>query len=229
LSLRSLVAACVLFVAAGFVPFLFWVYAVGGSVLLALIFVRQYLALRHQVSELRMEPRVLSIGRMRRTQRFLRQMNTRSERFLRLLPSSKVIACFVAVSLAALLVGAVIGATIVRIRNVGTIRAVGVEVYADEGLQDELIEISWGMLNPGENRNFDTWIKNTGNDAQKLVLWTEGWDPVAAQDSISLSWSYDDTWIQSGAAVPVTFTLSVDPNVTGVTNFSFDIVIKGVA
>jgi hypothetical protein len=229
LSLRSLVAACVLFVAAGFVPILFWVYAVGGSALLALIFVRQYLALRHQISDLRMEPRVLSVGRMRRAQRFLRQVNSRSERFLRLLPGSRVIVCFVTVSVVALLVGAVIGASIVRIRNVGTIRAVGVEVYADEGLTEVLIEISWGMLNPGESRNFDAWIKNTGNDAQKLVLWTEGWDPVAAQDSISLSWSYDDIWIQPGTAVPVTFTLSVDPNVTGVTNFSFDIVIKGVA
>jgi hypothetical protein len=218
-----------LFVAAGFVPILFWVYTVVGSALLALILVRQYLALRQQISELRMEPRVLSDGRMRRTQRFLRQMNSKSERFWRLLPGSKVIACFVAVSVAALLVGAVIGASIVRIRNVGTIRAVGVEVYADECLTEVLVEISWGMLNPGEIRNFDAWIKNTGNDAQKLVLWTEGWDPVAAQDSISLSWSYDDIWIQSGAAVLVTFTLSVDPNVTGVTNFCFGIVIKGVA
>jgi hypothetical protein len=216
----------VLFVAAVFEPFLFWVYAGVGSALLAAVFVHKYLALKRQVSQLQYEPRVLSVGRMRR---LVRQVNTKGSKFWRLLPSTKVIGCFVAVSVAALLVGAVIGASLVRIRNVGVIRAVGVEVYADEGLSTVLTEIAWGTLDPGETKTFDAWVKNTGNSPQKLVLWTENWVPTSAQDTISLTWDYDDGWIAAGASIPVVFTLSVDSNISGVTDFSFDIRIQGVA
>ena len=119
--------------------------------------------------------------------------------------------------------------SIVKVRNVGTIRAVGVEVYANESLEQILHEVSWGTLNPGEYKSVTAWIKNTGNDAQKLILWTEGWEPVEAQNSISLSWDYDNEWIDPGAAVAVAFTLSVDVEISGVESFCFDIWIKGVA
>jgi len=115
-----------------------------------------------------------------------------------------------------------------RIRNVGTIRTVGVEVYADEVLSTVLTEIGWGTLNPGEVRSVEAWVKNTGNDAQKLVMWTENWNPAAAFDSITLTWDYGDSWIAANASFPVVFTLSVEPNITDVTSFSFDIWVKGV-
>ena len=213
-------------VAAFFEPLLLWVYVGSGSILLAAIFVHRHLASRRQVSRLQYEPRFLGVGRMRR---LVRQVNLEREKFWRLLPSTKVIVCFMAVSAVALLVGAVIGASLVRIRNVGTIRAVGVEVYADAELTTVLHEISWGTLDPGESRSVDAWVKNTGNSPQKLVMWTEGWVPVAAQNSISLSWDYGDEWIQVGASVPVVFTLSVDPDIVDVVNFSFEVVVQGVS
>jgi hypothetical protein len=114
------------------------------------------------------------------------------------------------------------------IRNVGTIRVISVEIYGDEALTSVLNEITWGTLDPGEARNFNAWVKNTGNDAQKLVMWTENWNPTAAFDSITLTWNYDDSWIGANASIPVVFTLSVDANVTGVTSFSFDVWVKGV-
>lgn len=137
-----------------------------------------------------------------------------------------------AVFVCGLLFGAVSYAAVnylVQIRNVGRIRAIGVQVFADEALTTVLEEVNWGTLNPGENRSVNAWIKNTGNDAQKLILWTESWDPVTAQNSILLSWDYGNEWISPGASVPVTFTLSVDPIISDVDSFSFDIWIKGVA
>jgi len=114
------------------------------------------------------------------------------------------------------------------IRNVGTIRVIGVEVYADEALTSVLNEIAWGTLDPGEIRSVDAWIKNTGNDAQKLVLWTENWNPTAAFDSIALTWNYNGSWIPANDSVHIVFSLSVDADITSVTNFSFDIWVKGV-
>ena len=137
-----------------------------------------------------------------------------------------------AVFVCGLLLGAVAHSAVnnlVQIQNVGTIRSVGVEVYADEALSQILGEITWGTLDPGETRSASAWIKNTGNDAQKLVLWTENWNPTDAQNSISLSWDYVDAWIGAGDSIRVEFTLSVEPDISGVTGFSFDIWVKGVA
>lgn len=118
---------------------------------------------------------------------------------------------------------------LVSIQNVGTIRSIGVEVYADEALTQILNQITWGTMDPGETRKAIAWIKNTGNDAQKLVLWTENWNPTYAQNSISLSWNYTNVWINFGDSVSVEFLLFVDTEISGVSSFSFDIWIKGVA
>jgi hypothetical protein len=115
-----------------------------------------------------------------------------------------------------------------QIRNVGVIRAIGVDVYRDEALTEILDIIDWGVLDPGENRSVSAWVKNTGNDAQKLVMWTEAWNPMNASDWISLSWDYVGSWVSVNASVPVVFTLSIDLDIGGVTNFSFDIWVKGV-
>jgi len=115
-----------------------------------------------------------------------------------------------------------------QIRNIGAVRTIGVEVYVDEALTEVLTEIAWGTLDPGEVRSVDAWVKNTGNDAQKLVMWTENWNPKTAQDWMFLGWNYDSSWIAVNASVPVVFTFSVDPNITDVTSFSFDIWVKGV-
>ena len=117
---------------------------------------------------------------------------------------------------------------LVSIQNVGTIRSIGVEVYADEALTQILNQITWGTMDPGETRNTTAYIKNTGNDAQKLVLWNENWNPTDAQNSINLSWNYTNIWIDSGDSVSVEFMLSVNPEISGISSFSFDIWIKGV-
>ena len=118
--------------------------------------------------------------------------------------------------------------SIPKLYNYGKIRVIGVEVYADANLTQILERIDWGVLDPGENKSHSCWIKNIGNDAQKLVMWTETWSPVNASDWISLSWDYVGSWVAANASVPVVFTLHVDPNIDGVTNFSFDIWVKGV-
>jgi len=137
-----------------------------------------------------------------------------------------------AVFVVGLLSGAVTYAAVnylVQIRNVGRIRAIGVQVFVDEALTTVLDEVNWGTLSPGETRSVNAWIKNTGNDAQKLVMWTESWEPVAAQNSITLNWDYGNEWIPAGASIPVTFTLNVDSGIFDVDSFSFDIWVKGVA
>jgi len=115
-----------------------------------------------------------------------------------------------------------------KVHSYGKIRVIGVQVYADAGLTQILDHIDWGVLDPGENRSQPAWIKNIGNDAQKLVMWTEAWQPVNASDWIFLSWDYGWTWIPANASIPVVFTLSVDSNIENITSFRFEIWVKGV-
>jgi len=117
----------------------------------------------------------------------------------------------------------------VRIHNVGVIRVLGVEAYADEDLTIFLEKIDWGNVSPGENKPFPVWIKNVGSHAQKLVMWTEKWIPVNASDWITLDWNYNGTWIASNASIPLVFTLKVHPEISGITGFRFEIWVKAVA
>ena len=61
----------------------------------------------------------------------------------------------IAVFVCGLLLGVVAHSEVnnlVQIPNVGNIRSVGVEVYADEALSQILNEITWDTLDPGEAR-----------------------------------------------------------------------------
>jgi hypothetical protein len=111
--------------------------------------------------------------------------------------------------------------------NSGTIRTVGVEVYADEALTQPLTHIDWESVSPGETKASSAWVVNSGNDAITLQMLTENWSPTEASQWINLTWNYDGSSIPGGLSIPVTFSLSVDVDVTGLTDFSFDILIEG--
>jgi hypothetical protein len=100
-------------------------------------------------------------------------------------------------------------------------------VYSDSGCTTSLTSLSWGTLQPGGSQTRDCYIKNEGNTPLTLSLQTSGWNPAAAESYIHLNWNYNGAPIAAGAVVHVTFTLSVDSGITGVTNFSFDVTIVG--
>jgi len=115
-----------------------------------------------------------------------------------------------------------------RISNVGTIRVIGVSIFEDANLTIVLQEIDWGIIGPNETKTHEGWILNDGNDNQKLLMWSNAWNPSNASDWITLSWSYNDEILQPNATLRVEFSLFVDLNISGIENFSFDIWITGV-
>ena len=144
---------------------------------------------------------------------------------------SKARIILVTVFLSGILLGTIVYAAYEHfqpIRNVGTVRVIGVDLFADAELTSPLAEMPWGTLGPGESRTFNAWVQNTGNDAQKLIMWTENWNPTIAFDYISLTWDYADSWIPVNGSIPVVFTLTLDVDITGVTSLSFDVWVKGV-
>ncbi|MFQ5866030.1 MAG: hypothetical protein ACE5IW_12455 [bacterium] len=137
------------------------------------------------------------------------------------------VAIAIAVSFSAgFLVGAIMERSR-RINNQAAIKAVGVGVYQDPTLTVPLTEINWGILEPREEKNYTAYIENESNVPIMLVLTTDNWSPVNASNFIALTWDYDGKSVAVGGFVEAIFTLVVDPAISGIDVFSFDIVIVG--
>jgi len=102
-------------------------------------------------------------------------------------------------------------------------------VYSDAGTTSKLSSIDWGLLEPGDNKNLTSYIKNNDKSPLKLSLATENWNPSNALQYITLSWDYNGQSVNPGEVVKVTFTLVVSTNVSGIADFSFDIIIVGTS
>jgi hypothetical protein len=109
----------------------------------------------------------------------------------------------------------------------GAVKAIGVMVYSDVNVTNRLTSIDWGVVEPGEDKNVICYIRNEGNFAVTLSLLTENWSPSNASQYITLSWNYDGHSIGLGEIVEVTINLDVSDSVSGITDFSFDLVIVG--
>lgn len=113
--------------------------------------------------------------------------------------------------------------------STGTIQTIGVGVYTTSECSTPVTAIPWGTLEPGASQNFVCYIKNEGSSPTTLSLETDYWVPTVAASYLDLDWDYDNQPINSGASIPVTFTLTVDANIEGITTFSFDITIVGTS
>jgi len=111
------------------------------------------------------------------------------------------------------------------IQSSGSIKAIGVSVYWDAASTNEVTAIDWSTLEAGSSENKTVYIKNTGNAAATLFLDTDNWNPSTASQYITLTWDYGGQSISPGAVVEVVLTLTISPDISGITDFSLDIII----
>jgi hypothetical protein len=105
----------------------------------------------------------------------------------------------------------------------------GIGVYSDSQCSTPLSSMSWGTLEPGGSQNVVCYIKNEGSSSTTLSMYASNWYPesLATSNYLVLSWNYNGHSINPDDSVQVTFTLTVDASIEGITNFSFDITIVG--
>jgi hypothetical protein len=113
------------------------------------------------------------------------------------------------------------------VSNAGSVMTIGVGVYWDSGCTDRVASIDWGTLEPGSTKNVTCYIRNEGNSVSTLSMTTSNWRPSGASSYMRLTWDYGGEAINVDEVVQVTFTLSVDSGIEGITDFSFDITIVG--
>jgi len=102
---------------------------------------------------------------------------------------------------------------------------VKIGVYTSSDCAVSVTEIDWGTLMPGDAATQPIYIRNEGDVPVLLTLSTETWNPAEAEQYMALSWNYDGSQIAVGGGVSVEFQLTVFSNCTGITSFSFDMVI----
>jgi hypothetical protein len=109
--------------------------------------------------------------------------------------------------------------------NTGTVRTIGVGVYWDNECTESVPYIGWGTLDPGSKENVTVYIRNEGSSVSTISMNMSNWKPSNAWEYIALSWDYAGQQISPDKVIQVTLTLSISPQIEGITNFSFDITI----
>jgi uncharacterized membrane protein len=158
-------------------------------------------------------------------------------RFCIIAKRRKTVKLILAICAVIVLSGILSGLTIVNVRSlyqtsntissVGTLKAIGIEVYQNKDLTDKVTAINWGTLKPGDTKTYTIYVHNKGNLPLTLSLSTSNWSPQSASNYLTLTWNYNGQTINKGETVQVTLTLNVSPSVTGISGFRFDITAAG--
>ena len=111
------------------------------------------------------------------------------------------------------------------VSNIGSITAIGVGIYWNQQATDKVSSIDWGSMEPDSNKSVTVYIKNEGDYAVSLSLYTSNWNPSSASDYISVNWDYQGQFITAGEIVQVKLTLSISASIEGIETFSFDTAI----
>lgn len=109
----------------------------------------------------------------------------------------------------------------------GTITALNVGVYSDSACTQNLTSVNWGTISPGDTVTRTIYVKNIGNDGITLTMTTTNWNPSTANGPIAIEWDVEGWDLASGNVHTATLTLSVSSSISGITDFSVEIVITG--
>ena len=113
------------------------------------------------------------------------------------------------------------------LNNSGTVKAIGIEVYKDADGTIQLTNIDWGIIEPGQNMTYIIYVKNEGNTNVTLSKVESDWTPVEASTYVSLEWDYNGSIINPKSMIPITLTLRVSIDISGIEQFTFNTTIVG--
>ena len=109
----------------------------------------------------------------------------------------------------------------------GSVKAINVEVFWDNACTQAVNSVDWGTPGPGESIEKIVFVKNTGNAPMNLVQYTSGWNPVDTEFYLTLSWDLEGMVISADAVLQAVLTLDVSSDISGITDFAFNIIIEG--
>jgi hypothetical protein len=144
----------------------------------------------------------------------------------------KKLSQFVLITIIAALIGLIVTTTGLltinqTVSSSGTVTAINVGVYSDSACTTELTSIDWGMISPRNSVNRTIYLKNTGNAQITLFMTKTNWNPVNADGPITLTWNRENATLNVDQVTSAILTLTLSKSISGITNFSVDIVFTG--
>jgi hypothetical protein len=106
-----------------------------------------------------------------------------------------------------------------------SVRGVGVGIYWDQDCTNRTLSLGWGVIEPGSNSTLMVYVRNEGDSAVSLWLRTFNWTPSVASDYMTLNWTYSGRILSANEVIPIELILNVSPTISGITDFSIDLVI----
>jgi archaellum component FlaG (FlaF/FlaG flagellin family) len=108
------------------------------------------------------------------------------------------------------------------------VSSINVEIYSDHACNQRLTSIDWGDISPGGTSSQTLYIKNAGDKPLVLQMTTDNWNPSDANGPITVTWNRENANIDSDQSLQAVLTLTVSSTISGITDFSVDIVITGL-
>jgi hypothetical protein len=116
-------------------------------------------------------------------------------------------------------------ATSKNVAYANSVRGVGVGIYWDQNCTNRTLSLGWGVIEPGSNSTLMVYVRNEGDSAVSLWLRTFNWTPSVASDYMTLNWTYSGRILSANEVIPIELILNVSPTISGITDFSVDLVI----
>ena len=113
--------------------------------------------------------------------------------------------------------------------NANSMRGIGVGIYWNQGCTNRTLSLDWGPIEPGSNSTVMVYVRNEGDSAVSLWMTKSHWTPNVASNYMTLSWNYTDRILNVGEVIPMELILNVSNTVSGIIDFSVDIVINATS
>jgi len=115
----------------------------------------------------------------------------------------------------------------ITLSSSGSIKAINVETYSDLACTQPISSIDWGVPEPGDSVSRNIYVKNSGNADMTLALIVNSWVPAGASSYMTVSWDRQGYVLSADGVVLATITLDVSSSISGIDDFSFQLVIEG--
>jgi len=101
------------------------------------------------------------------------------------------------------------------------------EINWDVTGTNEVTTVEWGALEPGEVATVQFWVKNEGAADLYCDMGTDEWIPSGSDQYFDLTWDFGSTAVAQHRSRKVTMELHVHDDITGIDEFTFNIIIYG--
>lgn len=114
--------------------------------------------------------------------------------------------------------------------NSGRIYSYGVSTWKEEACIEPKEYVYWGNFEAQEGktkwRSF--YVRSDSNTPITLNITSQGWNPEEAEGFLIFGHNYDGTVMNPGEVIEISVSLYCDPNIHGIYDFSFNIILEAI-